>query len=65
MLAWIAFLERLSSELELSRLITEQPPYLMLFRHIEADVLLIAQEYGMGVLPWSPLAGGLLSGRYR
>ena len=49
----------------LARFVTEQPPYSMLVRHIEADVLPVAQEYGMGVLPWSPLAGGWLSGKYR
>ena len=49
----------------LSRFVTEQPPYSMLVRTIEADVLPVAQEYGMGVISWSPLAGGLLSGKYR
>jgi aryl-alcohol dehydrogenase-like predicted oxidoreductase len=49
----------------LSRFVTEQPPYSILARGIEADLLPVAQEYGMGVLPWSPLAGGWLSGRYR
>jgi aryl-alcohol dehydrogenase-like predicted oxidoreductase len=34
-------------------------------RGIEADVLPVCQQYGMGVIPWSPLAGGWLSGRYR
>jgi aryl-alcohol dehydrogenase-like predicted oxidoreductase len=48
----------------LGRFITEQPPYSILVRSIEADVLPAAQEYGMGVLPWSPLAGGWLSGKY-
>ena len=48
----------------LSRFFTEQPPYSILFRGIEADVLPVAQQYGLGVLPWSPLAGGWLSGRY-
>ncbi len=47
------------------RFVTEQPPYSLLVRGIEADVLPTAQRYGMGVLPWSPLAGGWLSGRYR
>ena len=42
----------------LGRFVTEQPPYSLLVRGIEADVLPVAQEYGMGVLPWSPLAGG-------
>ncbi|HEY7273120.1 MAG TPA: aldo/keto reductase, partial [Actinoplanes sp.] len=47
------------------RFVTEQPPYSMLVRGIEADVLPVARAYGMGVLPWSPLAGGWLTGRYR
>ena len=34
-------------------------------RGIEADVLPVTQKYGMGVIPWSPLAGGWLTGRYR
>jgi aryl-alcohol dehydrogenase-like predicted oxidoreductase len=49
----------------LSRFVTEQPPYSLLVRGIEADVLPVCQEYGMGVLPWSPLAGGWLTGGYR
>jgi aryl-alcohol dehydrogenase-like predicted oxidoreductase len=49
----------------LGRFVTEQPPYSILVRGIEADVLPVAQEYGLGVLPWSPLAGGWLTGRYR
>jgi aryl-alcohol dehydrogenase-like predicted oxidoreductase len=47
------------------RFVCEQPPYSMLIRRIEADVLPVCQKYGMGVIPWSPLAGGWLSGRYR
>jgi aryl-alcohol dehydrogenase-like predicted oxidoreductase len=49
----------------LGRFVTEQPPYSILVRGIEADVLPVAQQYGMGVLPWSPLAAGWLTGRYR
>jgi aryl-alcohol dehydrogenase-like predicted oxidoreductase len=49
----------------LDRFVTEQPPYSMLVRGIEADVLPVAEKYGMGVIPWSPLAGGWLTGRYR
>ncbi|QWZ10293.1 aldo/keto reductase [Nocardioides panacis] len=49
----------------LGRFVTEQPPYSLLVRGIERDLLPVAQRYGMGVLPWSPLAGGWLSGRYR
>jgi len=47
------------------RFVCEQPPYSMLVRGIEADVLPTAKRYGMGVIPWSPLAGGWLSGRWR
>ena len=47
------------------RFVCEQPPYSMLIRAIENDVLPTCLRYGMGVIPWSPLAGGWLSGRYR
>jgi aryl-alcohol dehydrogenase-like predicted oxidoreductase len=47
------------------RFVTEQPPYSMLVRGIERDLLPVAEQHGMGVLPWSPLAGGWLSGRFR
>src|SRR5664279_5541146 len=46
------------------RFICEQPPYSILVRGIEADVLPTCDRYGMGVIPWSPLAGGWLSGRF-
>ena len=49
----------------LTRLHTEQPPYSILNRGIEREVLPVVQQYGMGTLVWSPLAGGLLTGRYR
>ena len=49
----------------LSRFRTEQPPYSIFFRHIEDDVLPVAERYGMGVLVWSPLGRGWLTGRYR
>jgi aryl-alcohol dehydrogenase-like predicted oxidoreductase len=47
------------------RFVCEQPPYSLLVRGVENDVLPTTQRYGMGVIPWSPLAGGWLSGRYR
>jgi len=47
------------------RPVTEQPPYSILVREVERDLLPTARAYGLGVLPWSPLAGGWLSGRYR
>src|SRR3954469_2415771 len=49
----------------MGRFVTEQPPYSMLVRGIEADLLPVAERYGLGVIPWSPLAAGWLSGRYR
>ena len=45
------------------RPVTEQPPYSILARGAETEVLPLAQKHGLGVLPWSPLAGGWLSGR--
>jgi aryl-alcohol dehydrogenase-like predicted oxidoreductase len=47
------------------RFVSEQPPYSLLVRGVEANVLPTCQRYGMGVIPWSPLAGGWLSGQYR
>src|SRR6476661_3945961 len=47
------------------RFVCEQPPYSILVRGIEADVLPTCERYGMAVIPWSPLAGGWLTGRYR
>jgi aryl-alcohol dehydrogenase-like predicted oxidoreductase len=49
----------------LMRLRSEQPPYSILARGIEASVLPTCQQYGMAVLTWSPLAFGFLTGRYR
>jgi aryl-alcohol dehydrogenase-like predicted oxidoreductase len=47
------------------RFATEQPPYSILVRQIEADVLPVCQKYGLGVITWSPLAAGWLSGSRR
>jgi aryl-alcohol dehydrogenase-like predicted oxidoreductase len=47
------------------RFATEQPPYSLLNRGIEADVLPVCHDYGIGVLSWSPLAGGWLARRGR
>jgi aryl-alcohol dehydrogenase-like predicted oxidoreductase len=49
----------------LERFKCEQPPYSMLVRGIENDVLPAIERHGMGAIVWSPLAGGWLSGRYR
>ncbi|MEU3093354.1 aldo/keto reductase [Streptomyces sp. NPDC006967] len=52
-------------DLRLGRYVTEQPSYSILQRGIEADVLPVTEEYGLGVLVWSPLASGWLSGAVR
>ncbi|WP_410588222.1 aldo/keto reductase [Amycolatopsis sp. lyj-23] len=52
-------------EHHLGRYVTEQPSYSILQRGIEAHVLPVTEEYGMGVLTWSPLASGWLSGAVR
>ena len=52
-------------ENHLSRYVTEQPGYSILQRDIETHVLPVAEEYGLGVLVWSPLASGWLSGAIR
>jgi aryl-alcohol dehydrogenase-like predicted oxidoreductase len=49
----------------LRRFVTEQPPYSILVRGIEEDVLPTAQRHGMGILTYSPLSGGWLAGRWR
>jgi aryl-alcohol dehydrogenase-like predicted oxidoreductase len=56
---WVA--ERRGRE----RFVCEQPPYSILARGVEADVLPTCIRHGIGVIPWSPLGGGWLSGRYR
>jgi aryl-alcohol dehydrogenase-like predicted oxidoreductase len=56
---WVA--ERRGRE----RFVSEQPPYSLLIRAVENDVLPTCRRHGMGVIPWSPLGGGWLSGRYR
>jgi aryl-alcohol dehydrogenase-like predicted oxidoreductase len=49
----------------LERFRTEQPPYSILNRSIEREVLPVAQQYGMGILAWGPLGQGMLTGRVR
>jgi aryl-alcohol dehydrogenase-like predicted oxidoreductase len=54
-----------SKELGLNRFICEQPPYNILDRRIERELLPMVQTYGFATIPWSPLAGGLLTGKYQ
>jgi len=54
-----------SEKLGLNRFVTEQPPYHLLDRRIERELIPMAQTQGIGLIPWSPLAGGALSGKYK
>ena len=54
-----------SKELGLNRFVCEQPPYNLLDRRIERELLPACRTYGFGVIPWAPIAGGLLTGKYR
>ena len=51
--------------LRLTRFVSVQPRYSLLFREIERELLPLAVEEGLGVIPYNPLAGGLLTGKYR
>lgn len=55
----------LSEEHHLARFVSEQPPYNILNRRIETEVIPACEKYGIAILPWSPLAGGWLTGKYR
>lgn len=54
-----------SDKLNLNRFVTEQPRYNILDRSIETEVVPAALKYGVAILPYSPLAGGILTGKYR
>ena len=53
-----------SERLGLARYVSEQPPYNLLDRRIENELIPFAQRYGLAILPWAPLAQGVLAGRY-
>ena len=54
-----------SKELGLNRFVCEQPPYHILDRRIERELIPMAKTFGIGIIPWSPLAGGKLTGKYK
>ena len=56
---WVA------KELGLNRFVSEQPPYHLLDRSIEREMIPMAQSYGLAIIPWSPLARGFLTGKYQ
>ena len=63
--AWMVMEALAVSERQnLARYVSEQPPYNLLDRRVENELVPLCQKYGMAILPWSPLAGGMLAGRY-
>ena len=54
-----------AEKLGLNRFICEQPPYNLLDRRVERELVPMAQTYGFALIPWSPLGGGLLTGKYQ
>ena len=54
-----------AKELGCNRVVCEQPPYHLLDRRIERELVPVAQTYGLALIPWSPLASGFLTGKYR
>jgi aryl-alcohol dehydrogenase-like predicted oxidoreductase len=64
--AWMVMEALATSEkYGIARYISEQPPYNLLDRRIENELIPLAQKYDLALLPWSPLAGGILAGRYK
>lgn len=63
--AWMVVeADRLVREHGWTSYVSEQPPYNLLDRRIERELVPVAERYGLGLLPWSPLGGGILAGRY-
>ncbi len=56
---------KVSEQKNLSRFISEQPPYNLLDRRIENELIPMGRDNGIGIIPWSPLAMGMLAGRYK
>jgi len=54
----------IADRLGVSRFVSEQPPFHMLDRQLEKTLIPAARSYGVGIIPWSPLAGGMLTGKY-
>jgi aryl-alcohol dehydrogenase-like predicted oxidoreductase len=62
---WLTRALWISDKLGLARFDSVQPRYNLLFRHIEAELLPLALDQGIGVISYNPLAGGVLTGRYQ
>jgi 1-deoxyxylulose-5-phosphate synthase len=63
--AWQVMEALMVSELRgYARYVSEQPPYNLLDRRIENELIPLCQQYGLAIIPWAPLAQGVLAGRY-
>jgi aryl-alcohol dehydrogenase-like predicted oxidoreductase len=63
--AWMVMEALATSErYNMNRYVSEQPPYNLLDRRIENELVPLCLKYGLAILPWSPIAGGILAGRY-
>jgi aryl-alcohol dehydrogenase-like predicted oxidoreductase len=56
---------RIAGEMNLDRIVSSQPQYSMLWRVIEAEVVPLCEKEGIGQIVWSPIAQGVLTGKYR
>jgi aryl-alcohol dehydrogenase-like predicted oxidoreductase len=64
--AWRVMEALMISELRgYARFVAEQPPYNLLDRRVENELVPLCQSHGLGLIPWSPMAMGILAGRYR
>jgi 1-deoxyxylulose-5-phosphate synthase len=64
--AWQVMEALAVSELHgLARFVTDQPPYNLLDRRVENELVPLCQKYGLGLIPWAPMASGVLAGRYQ
>ena len=64
--AWQVMEALMISELRgLARFVSDQPPYNLLDRRIENELVPLCQKYGLGLIPWAPMASGVLAGRYK
>jgi aryl-alcohol dehydrogenase-like predicted oxidoreductase len=61
----IAAALKIAAELGLDRIVSNQPQYNMIWRVIEAEIVPLCQQEGIGQIVWSPIAQGVLTGKYR
>jgi len=63
--AWLVEAIMTSQRFGWAQFVSEQPPYNLLDRRIENELIYTCQKFGVGIIPWAPIAAGILSGKYR